>query len=163
MTQQVKPSRRVLFARALALCVCTVWFWQGPIRKAVLEDDREPVWNWVLFRGSGKKVCDLRLFELRDGEEVPIDRPKLLGYENSRDMPRPVRVVRRPKLEAHTRELCRALKKRDGEAVELYGRIRCAGRDEWKEVEDGTRDLCKAHAPAGKKPKARKGKKGKGK
>lgn len=110
----------------------------------------------MLFRGSGKDICDLRLFEKRDGKEVPIDRPSLLGYESSREMPRAVRLLRKPQLESHTRQLCAALHEREGAPVALHGRIRCAGRDKWEKVEDGKRDLCK---PKKKRKKKRKKKK----
>jgi hypothetical protein len=124
----------VAFAAILALEVL------GPFYRHVLHG-RNPIFrNWVMYRGVGLGLVDVRFVRrLPDGGETPVDRFAALGYTGRADAPLDLwRIVGRDGLARVTERLCREA------AGDLRAHARLATNDGWEELLDGDEPLCEA-------------------
>ena len=156
-----KPA--LVGVRLLAIVLFVAWAWQGPIRRRVLGVKDGLTWGYIFFRAQGSKVCDIRYYEVEEGELEYIERWKVFGYESPDDMPHALRIVGpKKKIAAHTAKFCGLLKQQRGGPVEVRAHISCPDKQSWHVVEAGERDVCDPRSAKKKrKKKTRKNKKAK--
>jgi hypothetical protein len=110
----------------------------GPFYRHVLHGKNQIFRNWVMYRGVGLGLVDVRFVRrLSGGGEIPVDRFAALGYASPADAPEDVwRIVGRDGLARVTERLCR------GGAGDLHARL--ATNEGWEVLVDGDEPLCEA-------------------
>lgn len=103
--------------------------------------DLPSVWwakGWPMMHGVGRKICDVEFFEVDgNGARTRIDRRVRL------DVPEDVWEARGARVEladlgAHIRRMCEATQPQ----IDLRVAARCAKRDGWRTIHDGTANIC---------------------
>lgn len=116
-----------------------VFMFVGPFYVQVWGERVPGVRVWVMFRSYGLEICEADFYEMREGEQVKIDRYALFGHEGLDDAPRSFRRLSTHRdVGLHARKICAEL----GGDKEVRVRARCAAQSGWRTVYTGHRDAC---------------------
>ena len=89
-----------------------------------------------MYHASGRRVHALELFEIKEGEKVPVDRFAEKGYSSWRVSSRAFRSIKsQKKADKMARELCRPDR-------DLRMKLWAPRDSGWVEVRDGSKNLC---------------------
>jgi len=138
---------RVLVFRLVFFVILAGFICLGPAYRQVFGRRSNTLRHWTMFHGFGSQVCDVRYFWRRaDGGVEPIDRFALLGVEAANDDSQAIRTIRSvERAEEIAEQLCERLPAGERE-VRLIAR--CGSKKGWVNASDGSRNLCRAAAPA---------------
>ena len=148
------PSRVQLIGRITVSLVLLGYMFASPlIREFRVSRSRHfPEWKMFYWASTDPPACAVEFFT----DDGPIDRLAALGVEN----PLEVKAKRRRLMGARAvfnqaRQLCRGL---EGEPRVLHGRAKCATMKGWKQLYDGSENLCTIQLPKEKRKKKKKNK-----
>jgi hypothetical protein len=115
----------------------------GPFYRHVLHGKNQVFRNWVMYRGVGLGLVDVRFVRhLPGGDEAPVDRFAALGYASPKEAPTEVwRIVGRDGLAQVTERLCREA------PGDLRAHARLATNRGWEVLLDGGEALCSEVGP----------------
>ena len=114
--------------RALLFSGLVLWIVGGPFANQVLGFNIPGVRRWLMFIGYGKDICDVR-YHL-PGQEQPVDRLRVLGFDNDWDVPRRDKMLHdSDAVNRQGRELCKALN-----VDTLHVQARCGVHRGWRPI-----------------------------
>jgi hypothetical protein len=130
--------------REIVFVVCAAFIVLAPAHRQVFGGEH-PLPRWEMFSGTALDLYEVKLEAPGDdGARHPIDRFKVLGYDDPRTAPSNVRLLTR---ESDVRSLADRVCARLGPNAEVYMRVRDATKHGWHTVNDGQTNVCKPASP----------------
>lgn len=125
--------------RAPAFLACAAFIALAPAYHQLFNGDK-PLPRWEMFGGTALDLYEVKLeTKGEDGARKPLDRFKVLGYDDPRRAPANVRLLTK---ETDVRSLADRVCARLGANAEVYMRVRDATRSGWHVVDDGQTNVC---------------------
>ena len=104
----------------------------GPFYRQVLKGDAVLFREWIMFRGYGRQVCDVKFFFDKDGVREQVPRLKYFGFSSFLRAPKQIkRLENRTAVMRQGQVLCR-----QGAFDELLVNYRCGTPQGWSEARE---------------------------
>lgn len=133
MNQTTRPRHLI---RHLVFWTLIAFMFAGPMAVQVFGVRSNIFRKWVMFHSRGSSVHALELYEIKEGEKIPVDRFAEKGYSSWRVSPRAFRAIdSQRKADKMARKLCRPDR-------DLRMKLWAPRDSGWVEVRDGSKNLC---------------------
>lgn len=140
-TVEPRPAGPGAALRVLVVTLLAAYIWLGPVPKQVFDHGHPGLRTWQMFSGAGLESTEVRFWQVRAGEKVPLTAEDLA----SAGIPAQKRgqAIDEKNAIAIARRVCQKL----GPDADVRFSIRKAKRSGWGKREGGDQNRCEGLSP----------------